>query len=230
MWPRPTADEMATASLGHVGVGRRYLGLRRVYDASSPEATRCRPLRGLCLIIGVDRHPDPGDLFATGKCSFRYVSNAPRSRSGLHVVALNEGLCLIIGVDRRPDPFRQMIVSVRGCPRFQPAETGPNLSNERQLALSPRKRAAAFSHGRKPMVNGCPAIQSRERGDSREQPSVGSYQIRSAKRCGLGQRRMRWRPHRSAMLVLDVATSGYVASTTLPHPRLHAVALFEGCV
>jgi hypothetical protein len=26
----------------------------------------------------------------------------------------------------------------------------------------------------------------------------------------------------------DIATSGYVASTTLPHPRLHAVALFEG--
>jgi hypothetical protein len=26
----------------------------------------------------------------------------------------------------------------------------------------------------------------------------------------------------------DVGTSGYVASPTLPHPRLHAVALFEG--
>jgi hypothetical protein len=26
----------------------------------------------------------------------------------------------------------------------------------------------------------------------------------------------------------DVGTSGYVASTTLPHPRLDAVALFEG--
>jgi hypothetical protein len=28
--------------------------------------------------------------------------------------------------------------------------------------------------------------------------------------------------------VCDVGTSGYVASPTLPHPRLHAVALFEG--
>jgi hypothetical protein len=26
----------------------------------------------------------------------------------------------------------------------------------------------------------------------------------------------------------DVGTSGYVASSTLPHPRLDAVALFEG--
>jgi hypothetical protein len=26
----------------------------------------------------------------------------------------------------------------------------------------------------------------------------------------------------------DVGTSGYVASPTLPHPRLHAAALFEG--
>jgi hypothetical protein len=149
MWPRPAAVEMEPVLLGHVGVGRRYLGLRRVYDASSPEATRCRPLRGLCLTIGVDRRPDPlrSMLFSVRRCQrCEIAERATRCRP-------LRGLCLIIGVDRRPDPFRQMIVSVRGCPRFQPAETGPNLSNERQLALSPWKRAAAFSHGRKPMVS-----------------------------------------------------------------------------
>jgi hypothetical protein len=124
-----------------------------------------------------------GDVGTSG-----YVASSTLPHPRLDAVALFEGLCLLIGFDRRPDPFRQMISFDTGLPTFPARGAGPYLSNERQLALSPRKRAAAVSHGREPMVNGAPTILSRECGDSREQPIVGTYEIRSAERCGLGQR------------------------------------------
>jgi hypothetical protein len=61
-----------------------------------------------------------GDVGTSG-----YVASSTLPHPRLHAVALYEGLCLLIGFDRRPDPFRHMIVSVRGCPRSQPAERGP---------------------------------------------------------------------------------------------------------
>jgi hypothetical protein len=181
MWPRPANAGMEPVLLGHFLYAGSYLGLRRVSDASSPEATRCRPLRGLPVMWGI------------------------HSRSGPILTWCFSGACSpTFSARRDADP-------VRGA-----AE-----------GSQPAKRATAGSHGRQPMVGELPSPEPR----TRRQQFVGiggGCMVGSAKQCGLGRQTLGWSPFCSAIFFTLVRTSGYVASPTLPHPRLPAAALFEG--
>jgi hypothetical protein len=92
--------------------------------------------------------------------------------------------------------------SANGVDAFSARECGRYWANGGPSVLSPRMRAVAGSHGREPMVREPTHPPSRECGGSREQPSVGSYEIQSAEQCGLGRRPWRSGPFCSAMFVL----------------------------
>jgi hypothetical protein len=101
---------------------------------------------------------------------------------------------------------RQIALSARGAGGSPEVDVGfmnpPAASctaNGGPSVLSPRMRAVAGSHGREPMVREPTHPPSRECGGSREQPTVGSYEIQSAEQCGLGQPPLFRSPYCSAM-------------------------------